>query len=239
MQFHARAGLASLVMLLAVFPRAVHGQSWEILNAARDVVSAATVREEDILDAARRAVQQKDLGERIASGTSPQARRLREATAAHSGEDGLSLNFLAYQSPSPMAFATADGSIRLSTGLMDMLDDDELRAVIGHHVGHVKLGHALGAMRTAYMAAAARKLASGAGRAQGYGATMASQELGQVLEKALKSQFSQSQEHAADDYAAEFLRRHGYRPGAMESAGRKLARHGGLHAGSRAQAEGM
>lgn len=218
-----------LFILFAVLPGLCAAQNWNLFGAAKDIVSAATVSEQDILAAAQRAVLQKDSAERVAAEDGPHARRLRALTSAHAGEDGLALNFKAYQSAAPSAFATADGSIRLTTGLMDLLDDDELRAVIGHHVGHVKLGHAMGAMRTVYMSAAARKLAAGAAGTQGYGAMMASRELGQMLEQALRSQMSQAQERAADEYAIAFLDRHRYRSGALESADRKLARHGGRH----------
>lgn len=221
-----------LSCVLAAYVAPAIAQSWDILNAARDIVGAATVSEKEIVGAARRAVQQKDGGLRIAGEGSPHAARLQSVAAAHTGEDGLALNFRAYQSSTPLAFGTADGSIRVTTGIMDLLDDDELRALIGHQIGHIKLGHALGAMRAAYVGSAARKLAAGAAGAQGYGARMASQELGQVLEETLRSRFSQAQEQAADDYAVAFLQRHHYRAAALETAGRKLERHGGRHGAS-------
>lgn len=217
--------LTLLAVPLALLCAPAAAQSWEIFSAARDMVRAATVAERDILLAARRAVQQKDAREPAADGRGLHAARLQRLAAPHAAEDGLALNMKAYQSASPTVFATADGSLRLTTGLMDLLDDDELRAVIGHHIGHLKLGHALGTMRSAYMSEAAGKLAAGAGSAQGYGASMAARELGQMLEKALKTRFSQAQEHAADDYARTFMERHGYRATALESAAGKLAGH--------------
>lgn len=44
-------------------------------------------------------------------------------------------------SPVVNAFATAGGYVYLHTGLMDALDDDQLRFVIGHEVGHIELRH--------------------------------------------------------------------------------------------------
>ncbi|GIZ51790.1 M48 family metalloprotease [Noviherbaspirillum aridicola] len=219
----------ALAILLAVLPATAAAEAWGLFEAARDVVGAATLREQDILGAARRAVQQKDQAQQVAADASPHARRLQALTAAHAGEDGLSLNFKAYQSSSPAVFAAADGSIRLTSALMDQLDDDELRAVIGHQIGHVSLGHSMSALRTAYLGSAARNLAGGAAGTQGYAAGTAARELGDVLEQALRSQFSQAQEQAAGDYAAAFLNRHRYPVEAMERAERKLARQGGRH----------
>ncbi|MFP1497472.1 M48 family metalloprotease [Escherichia coli] len=39
------------------------------------------------------------------------------------------------------AFAMANGCIRADSGLMDMMTDNEVEAVIGHEMGHVALGH--------------------------------------------------------------------------------------------------
>ncbi len=35
----------------------------------------------------------------------------------------------------------ANGCIRVYSGLMDMMTDNEVEAVIGHEMGHVALGH--------------------------------------------------------------------------------------------------
>jgi len=35
------------------------------------------------------------------------------------------------------AFACGDGSIRVFSALMDLMDDDELMAISGHEIGHV------------------------------------------------------------------------------------------------------
>src|SRR5262249_17984469 len=50
-----------------------------------------------------------------------------------------------WQNPIPNAFAIGmeRHTIVLSSGLVDLLNDDELRAVIGHELGHIKSGHML------------------------------------------------------------------------------------------------
>lgn len=45
--------------------------------------------------------------------------------------------------PNAMAIGTDHPFIVLNTGLIDLLDDEELRFVIGHEVGHVLSGHAV------------------------------------------------------------------------------------------------
>jgi Zn-dependent protease with chaperone function len=45
--------------------------------------------------------------------------------------------------PNAMAIGTDHPFIVLNTGLIDLLDDEELRFVVGHEVGHVLSGHAV------------------------------------------------------------------------------------------------
>ena len=113
---------------------------------------------------------------------------------------------------------------------MDLMNDQELLGVIGHEIGHVKLGHSLSAMRTAYMASAGRKAAASS---RGVGGALAASELGELGEALVNSQFSQSQETGSDDYGLAFMKKHGYNVKAMESAFRKLAAQGsGAKAGA-------
>ncbi|QFG21063.1 M48 family metallopeptidase [Actinomadura sp. WMMB 499] len=45
--------------------------------------------------------------------------------------------------PNAMALGSADPFIVINTGLIDLLDDEELRFVVGHEVGHILSGHAV------------------------------------------------------------------------------------------------
>jgi putative metalloprotease len=152
----------------------------------------------------------------VAKQGSKYAARLARLTRKHVAEDGLKLNFKVYLVKDVNAFATPDGSIRVFAGLMDLMTDDELRSVIGHEIGHVKLGHSLSGMRTAYLASAGAKAVAAQG---GLGAAA----LAELGEKFINAQFSQSQESEADAYGVALMKRHKYKLAAAESAMRKLA----------------
>ncbi len=213
------------------------------VDAATDVVKAATVSDQQIKDSSRQMVALQDKKAKVAPPGNKYADRLAALTAKHVKEDGLKLNFKVYLSPTVNAFATPDGSIRVYSGLMDMMNDDELRGIIGHEIGHTKLGHSAAAVKTAYMASAGRKAAA---TSKGTLGTIADSDLGDMFESVLNAQFSQSQETASDDYGLQFMKKHKYSVKAMESAFRKFEKIDGgkgsitsSHPGSRERADRM
>lgn len=213
------------------------------VDAATDVVKAATVSDREIMDSSRQMVALQDRKAKVAPAGNKYADRLAALTAAHTKEDGLKLNFKVYLSPTVNAFATPDGSIRVYSGLMDLMSDDELRGIIGHEIGHTKLGHSAAAVKTAYMASAGRKAAASS---KGTLGKIAESDLGSMFESVLNAQFSQTQETASDDYGLQFLKKHKYNVKAMESAFRKFEKLDGgkgsitsSHPGSSERADRM
>ena len=212
--------MAALGGLASLGGGAASGVNDNRAGAAMDLIKAATVSEAEIKSASLQMRAAGDAKANVASGKNKYAQRLERLTRKHVSEDGMALNYKVYLSPQVNANATPDGSVRVYSGLMDRMTDAELLGVIGHEIGHVKLGHSLSAMRTSYLASAGRKAASSAG---GVGGALASSQLGDLSEKFLNSQFSQSQETASDDYGVQFLKRNGYDTRAMASGLRKLA----------------
>lgn len=214
--FGMRCVLASAALALTACQTRDVGSA---VGAATNLGKAASMTDEEVIGMANQACEQQDKANRIAGGN--HAQRLAKLTANHRTEDGLSLSFKAYQDPNINAWAMANGCIRVYTGLMDKMTDDELRGVIGHEIGHVKLGHTKNAMRTAYAASAARQAAAASGNAAV--AVLSSSQLGDLAEKLINAQFSQSQESDSDQYSLGFMRKHKYKPEALVSAFNKLA----------------
>lgn len=196
------------------------------IAAGSDIVKAATLSDEEIQTQALQAVQHLDSSNKIAPKSNKYAKRLAKLVKKHKNEDGLNLNYKVYLTKSINAFALADGSIRVYSGLMDMMSNDELLFIIGHEVGHVKLGHHKKALQMAYTASAAKKGAAAQGGTTG---ALAGSVLGDFAEKLINAQFSQSEERDADDYGLEFLKKNKYKAKAGASALQKLADLGGKH----------
>jgi putative metalloprotease len=120
----------------------------------------------------------------------------------------------------------ADGSIRVYSGLMDMLDDGELLFVIGHEMGHVMKNHIRKKLQLAFAASAVRKGISSQNSSAG---DLPRSIFGDFAESLMNAQFSQLEEKDADDYGLAFLRREKYEPRAAVSALKKIAKLGKGH----------
>ena len=139
---------------------------------------------------AAEASKSMDKQNKVAAAGSAYGTRLNKIVKGLGNEDGLQLNFKVYQSKEVNAFAMADGTVRVYSGLLDKMTDDEVRYVIGHEIGHVKLGHTKKAIQVAYAASAARKAAAGSGN--NIAASLSESELGDFAEQIVHAQFSQS-----------------------------------------------
>lgn len=200
------------------------------LQAGVDVLKAANLNDKQVREMARQYILHTDARNSVAAGDDPHHQRLMKLTGRYVAVNGVPLNFKVYKTTDVNAFATADGSVRVFSGLMDMLDDDELMAIVGHEMGHIRNSDSESAMRKAYITSAIRNVVSSVGGAVG---SLSASQLGSLGEKYASSQFSQKQEYAADDFSFGFLVRNGYNIFAMATALEKIdnvSRKGGSDA---------
>jgi metalloprotease len=226
------SGNVGLVLMAGVLASGCSGSSLAnmdvgtALGAAADLGKAATVTDDEVKSYAK---QMRDHEEKtmvkVAPASSKYAKRLARLTNKYRDYDGMKLNFKVYDVKEVNANASADGSVRVYTGLMDLMTDDELLFVIGHEVGHVKNGHSAKAMRTALATSGLRKAAAAGGT--GAVSALAASELGGLAEAVLNAQYSQGQETEADDYGLAFLKKNHLKVGGAVSSLRKLAQGSG------------
>jgi len=191
------------------------------IGSAVDAYSAYQLDDAQVIELSARARESMDRENTLASASSPYTKRLMKIVGPHKNAGGLDLDFRVYVTPDINAFAMADGTVRVYTGLMDLMSDDELLFVLGHEIGHVELGHSKNKMRVAYGAAAARKGLAATGGTIG---ELATSDIGGITEQAVNSQFSQRDELAADAFSLRFMHKYGY---PEESALSALAKLGG------------
>ncbi|HBI16004.1 MAG TPA: peptidase M48 [Desulfobulbaceae bacterium] len=195
-------------------------------EAGLDAVTAVTLSDQALLELARQSAAYADGEHILAPADSDYSTRLRRLAGDHLQEDGVSFNFGVYLADEVNAFAMADGTIRLYSGLMDMLNDGELRFILGHEMGHVVKEHLRRKIQLAYAASALRKGLASQNTTLG---DLARSQLGGFVELLMNAQFSQLEEKVADDYGLSFLRQKQYAPGDAVTALRKLATLGSGH----------
>ena len=189
-------------------------------SAAGKAITAASITDAQIVELCRQSVAELDAQNVIENG--PYRARLMKLVSGIT-VPGLTLNYKVYKKNEINAFACGDGSVRVYTGLMDLMSDDELLAVIGHEIGHVVHQDSKKAMKKAYLNSALRDAVASAGSLGAVTSAM----LGDLGEAYLNSQFSQKQELAADEYGFDFTVSNGYSPYSMGNALTKLVSQSG------------
>ncbi|OHB25879.1 MAG: peptidase [Desulfuromonadaceae bacterium GWC2_58_13] len=179
------------------------------------VLQATTLSEDSVKQTATLAAAEMDSQTKVAAESDPYVARLRKLTRGLENYDGLNLNFKVYLAPDVNAFAMADGTVRVYSGLLDAMPDDQVLAVVAHEVGHVKLKHSYQQMREQILADTAFQAAASVG---GYIGSLTSSQLGQLGKTAIQAHFSQADELEADAYAVKALSALGKDPRAMKTS---------------------
>lgn len=187
-----------------------------LANAGGKAVTAAMISDEQVTELCRQAVAYADAQTPLADAKYQQ--RLGRLLQNIKQVDGKPINYKVYRSKEVNACAYGDGSVRVNSALMDLMDDDELLAVIGHEFGHVANKDSMKAMKRAYLGSAAREAIFAAG---GVG-QLAGTVLGDISEAYVNAQFSQKQESQADEYGFQFTVDHGLDPYSMARSLEKL-----------------
>ena len=190
------------------------------IGAASDLYTAATISDGELVQLSKEMRAVGDKENKVAAKNNKYAKRLDRLTKRFLKEDGLDLNFKVYITPDINANATADGSIRVYSGLMDMMTDNELIFVIGHEIGHVADGDSLDKIRMAYASSGALKAASAADKRAA--AALDDSQLGDLLHAVLNAQFSQKQESDSDKYGYNLMKKYKIDTKAAVSALEKL-----------------
>lgn len=94
----------------------------KLVQAGADMIKAVTLSDADIAALSREAVEWMDNNNPVSPDTSAYSQRLKRLTE-NVKVDGLELNFKVYEVADVNAFACGDGSVRVFSSLMDLMDD--------------------------------------------------------------------------------------------------------------------
>ncbi|MBN1662253.1 MAG: M48 family metallopeptidase [Deltaproteobacteria bacterium] len=154
------------------------------------------------------------------------------AMASDKPETFSGYHFLILDSDEINAFAAPGGLILVTRGLIRCCrDEDALAAVLAHEIGHVQLGHGMGAIRGARYTSLGKvvgvELAKNLGGGQlAQVAEIFDGTVGDIMKQLVDTGYQSSQEYAADQAAVVIMKRVGYNPSALkdmlEEMGKRL-----------------
>lgn len=197
-----------------------------LMGSGSMAMKAFTLSDADVVALSSESCEALDAESKIAPAGSKYTKRLNKVVAnMPQSINGKKAVYKVYLTEDVNAWAMDNGCIRVYSGLMDLMNDDELRGVIGHEIGHVALGHSKASMQTAYATSAARQMAANSGNAAL--ATLSRSQAGALGEKFVNAQFSQNQESTADDYSFDLLSEKKMNRKGLVTAFQKLAKLSG------------
>ncbi|MDF3839102.1 M48 family metallopeptidase [Cupriavidus basilensis] len=217
-----KLSLAAIAALSAVVAGCAGTNVDGMLGAGTSMLKAASLSDGDVKAMSDQSCAELDKSNKIAAANSTYGKRLTKIMSGLQSTDVSNINAKVYLTKDVNAWAMANGCVRVYSGLMDMMTDDEVRGVVGHELGHVALGHTKNKMQVAYAAMAARGALAASGN--GAVAALSSSQLGEMGEKLINAQFSQTQESAADDYSFDVLTKNKANTRGLVTAFQKLAK---------------
>lgn len=123
----------------------------------------------------------------------------------------LPFAFKVVNDSTPNAFALPGGFIAISRGLLVNLENEaQLAAVLGHEVGHVAARHAVQGLQRGTLFNVALAVLSGVTSEAAYGPL--AEQAGQLTASLLENSYSREQERESDRLGIDYMVRSGYNP---------------------------
>ncbi len=214
-----------LKLLLAIMCLSCANAAYAQFNLKKGIggvakaVQAFTLTDEQMAAYVKESVDWMDKNNPVLPDDDPYTIRLNRLVEGITEADGIPLNFKVYNVIDVNAFACPDGSVRVFSSLMDIMDDDELLGVIGHEIGHVLKRHSKNAFKTQLLTGAMKDAVASTG---GVAAALTESQLGTLGEALINAKYSQKQEAEADDCGYDFLVQNGKNPWGIVMSFEKL-----------------
>lgn len=215
--------LIKLLMVVAFLATANAGYAQfnlkKAIGGASKAVQAFTLTDEQMAAYVKESVEWMDKHNPVLPADDPYTQRLNRLVEGITDADGIPLNFKVYNVIDINAFACPDGSVRVFSSLMDIMDDDELMGIIGHEIGHVMKRHSKNQFKTQLLTGAMKDAIASSG---GKVAALTESQLGTLGDALINAKYSQKHENEADDCGYDFLVQNGRNPWGMVMAFEKF-----------------
>lgn len=141
-------------------------------------------------------------------------------TSGYTSVDGMELNYKVYLNDEANILSLPDGNIRIYSGMMDILEDDELLGVISNQIGHIANKDTRNALLNVATEDNANKAA---GNQLEKMLSFSGDKLGSIINELIQVPYTDEQNKAADQYACELMKKNGTSVSALKSALNKFA----------------
>ena len=207
------------------------------LTGCQTLMDTFLVSEGEVMAMSEQACAESDTLNKVAPASSKYTKRINKIAKnlGKTTSTGVPLTYKVYLTSDVNAWAMANGCVRVYSGLMDIMTDDEVQGVLGHEIGHVALGHSTKRMQTAMAASMAigglteyggDAVSKYGGKASKVTNQLTDKDWNTFLEDFINAQFSQSQETASDNYSFDLLKSKKLNTMALATAFDKLAAKG-------------
>lgn len=187
----------------------------KVAQAGVAAAQAFSITDDQVASLCKEYMVQTDGENTVLPASDSYTKRLDNIMKKFKNISDMHVNYKVYKSNTVNAFASGDGSVRVYSGLMDVMDDDEIFAVIGHELGHLKNKDVRDAYRQSYLIVAARYGISAWNETAG---AISEGMLGDLAQQVASNAYSRKQEYEADEAAFQFCITNGVNPYAMYNA---------------------
>ena len=118
----------------------------------------------------------------------------------------VKLDIKVYMNPFLYIFSKSDGSIRVNSGIIELLDDNEILFLMAHEIAHIANKDHIRSYRKAHSMYALENAVNMSGETVG---SMANGVLESVTSSMRKSEFQKDEEFEADEFAINVLKKYG------------------------------
>jgi len=191
------------------------------VKAGADLFRAVTINNRQMSALADVAIENADNNRTMAKEGSSYDERAKLLTLQLSIKE-LPVDIQVYMDKGLKSFAGQNGSIRLSSGLLDLLNHDELIFILGHEIAHILYKDDKENYQTTYALAGIKKGAQVTG---GLTAYLTQTGIDLISQKLNQTKYSKKKERKADRYGLAYLKAYKLDVSVAISALEKLSKH--------------
>lgn len=176
------------------------------VKSASDMMRATLINDEKMKRLADEDIKKMDENQTIAKDIDQYYIDLQKIMKKIDVPDDLKLDVKVYLNPLLYIFSRSNGSIRVNSGIIEALDDNEILFLMAHEIAHIKNKDYKGSYRKAHAMFALENAINMSG--EGIAST-SNGLLSSVTSSMRKSRFQKDEEFAADEYAIHVLKQNG------------------------------